>query len=190
MPTNTQPSIAELTDEVALIPQPNRPAMVRPAQPEDKSEMMTVIAAIGLFPPDELEGLDTMLTDYFAGTLGNDHFWITDDDGTGSVGIAYYAPERMTNGTWNLYLIGVHPDRQGQGRGAAMLRYVEQTLAERDERVLLVETSGLDSFAPTRAFYHKCGYDEEARIREFYNAGDDKIVFRKALTTASAQKSI
>lgn len=25
------------------------------------------------------------------------------------------------------------------------------------------------------------GYDEEARIRDFYGAGDDKIIFRKSL---------
>lgn len=41
--------------------------------------------------------------------------------------------------------------------------------------------SGLDSFELTRSFYRKNGYDEEARIRDFYRAGDDKIVFRKAL---------
>lgn len=75
----------------------------------------------------------------------------------------------------------MQPDCQGQGRGAALIRYVEQTLTARGARLLLVETSGLPSFELTRAFYCKCGYDEEARIRDFYEAGDDKIVFRKAL---------
>jgi hypothetical protein len=54
-------------------------------------------------------------------------------------------------------------------------------LRARGERVLLIETSGLGSFARTGVFYRKQGYDEEARIREFYGAGDDKIIFRKAL---------
>ncbi len=88
---------------------------------------------------------------------------------------------RMTDGTWNLYLIAVRPDRQGQGRGGALLRHVEQALAVRGARILLVETSGLPALERTRAFYRKCGYDQEARIRDFYKAGDDKIVFRKAL---------
>jgi ribosomal protein S18 acetylase RimI-like enzyme len=78
-------------------------------------------------------------------------------------------------------MIAVRPDRQRQGRGAALLRHVEQALAARDGRLLLVETSGLASFERTRAFYRKCGYDEEARIRDFYKAGEDKVVFRKAL---------
>lgn len=62
-----------------------------------------------------------------------------------------------------------------------MLHYVEQQLVDRGERVLLVETSGLERFERTRAFYRQRGYEEEARIREFYQAGEDKIIFRKSL---------
>ena len=116
---------------------------------------------------------------YFDGSLGSDHFWLTYDD-AGPVGVAYFAPEPYADGTWNLYFIAVHPDRQGEGRGASLLRHVEQTLTARAVRVLLVETSGLLNFERTRAFYRKQGYDEEARIREFYKAGDDKVIFRKA----------
>ena len=106
----------------------------------------------------------------------------TNEDESGVVAIAYCAPERMTEGTWNLYLIAVHPSYQGKGHGTAMVSYIEKMLAERGERLLLVETSGLPDFERTQAFYRRCGYTEEARIREFYQAGEDKIVFRKALT--------
>jgi hypothetical protein len=47
---------------------------------------------------------------------------------------------------------------------------------------LLVETSGSEDFAGTRAFYNSIGYTQEARIRDFYQGGDDKIVFRKDLS--------
>ena len=154
--------------------------MIRPATPDDKKALMAIADAIGLFSPQE-EELGGMLAAYFDGNLGSDHFWITYDDGE-PVGVAYYAPEQYADGTWNLYFIAVHPDRQGEGLGGKLLRYVEQTLTERGDRILLVETSGLPNFKQTRAFYRKNGYDEEARIREFYKAGDDKIIFRKALT--------
>ena len=48
-------------------------------------------------------------------------------------------------------------------------------------RVLIVDTSGTESFSGTRRFYNRCGYTEEARIRDFWGPGDDKIVFWKAL---------
>ena len=154
--------------------------MIRPTTPDDTAALIALADTTGLFQPNQLEELSEMLSDYFGGN-SDDHFWITDDD-NGAVGVAYCEMERMTDGTWNLQLIAIRPDRQGQGRGATLLRYVEQTLTKRGGRVLLVETSGLASFERTRAFYRKCGYDEEARIRDFYKADDDKIVYRKALT--------
>ncbi|MCG8652575.1 MAG: GNAT family N-acetyltransferase, partial [Pirellulales bacterium] len=123
---------------------------IRPVTPDDTAALKAVIDANELFPS---EMLDEMMAGYFNGEAGDD-FWITYDDG-GPVAVAYYAPERMTSGTWNLYLIAVHPDRQGQGHGAALLGHVERALAARGERVLLVETSGLPSFERTRAFYRK-----------------------------------
>ncbi len=151
--------------------------MIRSIAPADMPALKAVIDATALFPSAML---DEMVADYFSGAADDD-IWLTVDDG-GPVAVAYCAPERMTQGTWNLHLIAVRPDCQGQGRGAALLRHVEQTLMARGERVLLVETSGLPSFARTRAFYQRCGYDEEARIREFYQAGEDKIIFRKVLS--------
>jgi GNAT superfamily N-acetyltransferase len=160
-------------------------AVIRPAITADIEALKLVIDATDMFPS---EMLDDMIAPYFANPAGGE-FWLTDDDDEkrgGPVGIAYCAPERMTEGTWNLLLIAQHPTHQGQGRGTAILRYVEQMLASRGDRVLLVETSGLPAFERTRAFYLKNGYDKEARIRDFYKAGEDKIVFRKALNAEQA----
>ncbi len=51
--------------------------------------------------------------------------------------------------------------------------------------MLIVETSSLDRFERTRRFYRDRGFVEEARIREFYGPGDDKIVFWKLLHRAN-----
>jgi GNAT superfamily N-acetyltransferase len=154
--------------------------MIRPTTPDDTTALIALVDATGLFDPKSFEEFNEMLSEYFGGNSDGDRFWITDDD-NGAVGVAYCETERMTDGTWNLQLIAIRPDRQGQGRGAALLRSVEQALTERRGRMLLVETSGLPSFERTRTFYGKCGYEEEARIRDFYAADDDKVVFRKIL---------
>ena len=60
-------------------------------------------------------------------------------------------------------------------------------LRTRSARVVLVETSALDTFARTRKFYRECGYEQEARIREFYAEGEDKVVFRKGLNAAARE---
>ena len=154
--------------------------MIRPTTLDDTPALLALADATGLFPPSALELLRQMLIDALEGDSDTEQFWITDDN-DGPVGVAYCEPERMTDRTWNLQLIAIHPDLQGQGRGVKLLHYVEQALRERDGRVLLVETSGLPSFDRTRSFYKKCGFEEEARIRDFYAAGDDKVVFRKVL---------
>lgn len=155
--------------------------MFRHATSGDKSAILDLAVATGLFEASELGKVDGMLGEYFNGALA-DHQWIVDDeDGVRSV--AYFAPEIMTDGTWNLYFIGVHPDLQGTGRGSALLAHVEDELRARHQRLLLVETSGLENFEATRDFYRKNGFREEARIRDFYRAGDDKVIFCKALVT-------
>lgn len=154
--------------------------MIRLTTPDDTKALIAVAEASGLFEPQQTDELSQMLAQHFDSAANSHDLWFTDDDG-GPVGVAYTAPERMTEGTWNLYLIAIHPDRQRQGRGKALLVHVEQMLAERGERVLLVETSGTEDFDYVRAFYRNSGYNEEARIRDFYTDGVDKIVFRKIL---------
>lgn len=154
--------------------------MIRRITKDDTDASVALADASGLFGPDELEQVREMLAAFVNGNTDSGEFWITDDAGNdGLVGLAYCAPERMTQGTWNVLLLLVRPDRQGQGRGAALMRFIEQTLAARGERLLLVET--IASMERTRAFYRKCGYEEEARIRDYYEAGADKIIYRKSL---------
>ena len=48
--------------------------------------------------------------------------------------------------------------------------------------MLIVETSSTAQYIGARRFYQARGFIEEARIRDFYGPGDDKVVFWKALT--------
>lgn len=154
--------------------------MIRLITPHDTTALIALAEVTGLFEPSQTEELAQMLDQHFKGGTEHQDLWFIDDDNE-PVGVAYVAPERMTEGTWNLYLIAIHPHHQRQGRGLTLLHHVEQTLAQRGERILLVETSGLESFEYVRSFYKKSGYELEARIREFYKTGDDKIIFRKLL---------
>ena len=154
--------------------------MIRPTTSADVDALIGIVVATGLIAADETGTLEEMLEIHFAGHADSGSSWLTDDEG-GPVGVSYSAPERLTSGTWNLLMIAVRPDYQGKGHGAALLRYVEQQLTAQGERMLLVETSGTEGFERTREFYRKAGYEEEARIRDYYDAGDDKIVFRKVL---------
>jgi hypothetical protein len=46
---------------------------------------------------------------------------------------------------------------------------------------MLIETSSLPRYEPTRRFYLKHGYEPAAVLRDFYADGDDPVVFGKRL---------
>ncbi|MGG6267025.1 GNAT family N-acetyltransferase [Leptolyngbya sp. AN03gr2] len=111
--------------------------MIRLTTLDDTEALLALAEATGLFESNQVEELAQMLEQYFSDKTGSQEMWFTDCDDE-PVGIAYVAPERMTEGTWNLYLIAIHPNHQRKGRGANLLHHVEKTLVERGERVLLV----------------------------------------------------
>jgi len=126
--------------------QPNN--KIRLVNRNDLDALKKVIDSNELFPS---ELLDEMIQPYFR--EGNDtEFWITYEENNTPIAVAYYAPERMTVGTYNLYLIAVHPHFQGKSIGQKMLEYIENHLKNRGERILLIETSGLPEFENTVAF--------------------------------------
>lgn len=152
--------------------------IIRPLRPSDLSVASHIIDSTGLFPGELLE---TMTRDYLMGNAPDAHWLVATNTRDEPTGLTYYAPEPMTEGTYNLYLIAVHRDQHGRGTGQALMHYVEQELRAAGQRILLVETSGLPEFSRTRSFYTQLGYSREAVIRDFYRAGEDKVVFWKRL---------
>lgn len=153
--------------------------MIRPAAPADSPALLQLTAATGVFKPMEVDVLKGVLDDYHADDPGHRCF-VLEEQGQ-IVGYVYHGMEAMTEGTWFLWWIAVRPHTQGKGIGARLLKFVEDDVRGQGGRVLFIETSGLPHYEPTRRFYLKHGYDQEARLRDFYAAGDDKVVFRKVL---------
>ena len=149
--------------------------IIRSVVREDLPDLQSVIQSSGLFPPEMLEG---MMTDYFNGE--HSQLWITYCNPF-PLAVAYCAPERLTEGTFNLYLIAVDSQKRGMGIGKELMNHIEDKVRQSGGRIMIVETSSLANFENTREFYKRCGYTHEATIREFYNINEDKIVFWKKL---------
>ena len=117
--------------------------------------------------------------------MDDDHTWIVlEDENATIVGAAYFGPESHSDRVWNLYFLAVGAEHQGAGTGSALVHWIESNLASRGTEVaklLLIETSSVDSFEATRTFYANMGYAEVARVPDYYGPNDDKVVFWKSL---------
>jgi ribosomal protein S18 acetylase RimI-like enzyme len=147
-----------------------------PAEPSETPAIGRIAEEAGLFPSD-------MLGDMIAGYLSAaaPDVWLVARADSETVGFAFCAPERLTDATWNLLAIAVHSKDRGVGVGARLVREVESHLRERNGRLLLVETLGTPEFDRTRRFYLSLGFVEEARVRDYYEEGGDKIIYWKQI---------
>ncbi|WP_419906124.1 N-acetyltransferase family protein [Hoeflea sp.] len=150
---------------------------IRPTKSRDVSALQLVLEGTNLFPQ---EMLPEMLSAFLSGDKDLGH-WLTCEKEGVAIGFCYAAPEQLAEGTWNMLAIAILPEEQGIGAGKALVNRLESDLRSNGQRILIVDTSGTDGFTDTREFYRKNGYIEEARIRDFWAPGDDKVVFWKAL---------
>ena len=151
--------------------------IIRATRHEDQADLRHVLDETGLFPS---ELLADMLGGFLSGRQNAD-LWLTCEVEAKAVGFCYCGPETLAEGTWNMLGLAVLPHVQGKGFGTALVAGLEAALRNRGQRILIADTSGTAAFAGTRAFYAKAGYTEEARIRDFWAEGDDKVVYWKSL---------
>jgi ribosomal protein S18 acetylase RimI-like enzyme len=147
---------------------------IRPTTSGDVENLQRVLDATALFPSE-------MLPDMLANASESDSIWLTCEQDGRAVGFCFAVAETLAEGTWNMLAIAIQPEVQGQALGSALVAQLELRLKDRGQRILIADTSGTDAFARTRAFYRLNGYTEEARIRDFWADGDDKVTFRKSL---------
>jgi ribosomal protein S18 acetylase RimI-like enzyme len=153
--------------------------MIRPTVPEETPRLVELAQETDVFKPHEIIALREVLDDYHAFNRAQGHRSITYERDGRVIGFAYYAPAAMTDRTWYLYWIAVEKSGQARGVGSALLRQVEDDIQRQQGRLLLIETSSLPHYDPTRRFYLKHGYERAAVLADYYADGDDMVVFRK-----------
>ena len=151
-------------------------ADIRKTMKEDLEALGRVAAETELFPPE-------MLPDLVAPALASNPevLWLTACVDGQPCGFCFAEAEALADRVWNMRALAVTPSLQGRGVGSALVAELETLLRDAGQRMLLVDTSGMDGFARTRAFYDQSAYEREARLRDYWGEGDDKITYRKVL---------
>jgi ribosomal protein S18 acetylase RimI-like enzyme len=156
---------------------------IRPVQPADRDRLLEILIATKRFTDQEVGWAIELVDKAIAEPERGEYVVQVLEDERMIAGYVCFGPTPMTDSVYDLYWIAVDPERQGQGLGRQLLRFVENEVTSRNGRMLLIETSSKESYAPTLRFYQRSGYDEISRIKDFYRVEHDKIVFSKKLTS-------
>ncbi len=170
--------LQETMKETSATPE-TRLEIITPAQ-TDGAQLMELARKIELFFQNDFEIIEELWTEFAKkGDVDSHYHFVVAKQGDHFLGFACYGQRPLTDGTFDLYWIGVNQQQQGQGIGKALLRTVEEKIRHLGGRMLIAETEGKLSFEPTRRFYLAAGYEIEARIRDFYRPEEDLFIFIK-----------
>ncbi len=148
--------------------------------PEDVARIRGILESSGFFEaaPDEIdvaaELAEAALKD--GNTPENYAFIFAEEEGR-TVGYACFARVPCTVSTFEIYWLGVYGDCRGRGIGKMLMNEIIRLVRELGASKLLLQTAGRAQYIPTQKFYLSCGFKEEARLKNYYAAGDDCLIF-------------
>ncbi len=155
---------------------------IRPLAPKDRGDLQSILFRSKVFTPEEMdvamELIDLVLRDpnqkdYII------HCFVNAQDRP--IGYICYGPVPMTQGTFDLYWIVVDIDFKGQGIGSRLIDFLEEEMRRLKGRMILADTSSISSYEEAYRFYLKKGFQEVARVPDFYWEGNHRITFCKRI---------
>ena len=152
---------------------------LRPVGPAHRAQVERLTRETGLFRETEVDTAVELLDEHLAGD--DEYRFVGAFDADALSGFACWGPTPGTDGTWDLYWIVVDRASQGRGLGSQLLAHVERTMQADGGRLIVVETSSREDYAPTRGFYEARGYTRAAVLPGYYAPGDDLVIYLKDL---------
>lgn len=169
---------------------------MRDAAASDEAALVALGLATGLFT---LEEADALLRDSLRSVVAPDaaappplaHARVVDGADGAPVGWTLLQGEPSPDGagappTWELMWIGTSRAAEGTGVGRALLADAEALAARAGAARLLISTSATPTTARARGFYDRNGYAVVSTDKDYYGAGDDRVLFARGLAPAAA----
>ncbi len=157
--------------------------VIRPMVQTDRADVASLIGSIENFNKAEVDCALELVDIYLNNKTQTDYrVVVAENSASGVHAYACWGPVPLTRGTYDLYWIATNPNSRDLGFGRALMQYVEATVKDERGRLLVVETSAKNSYSGTVEFYRRLGYEEASRINDFYDVGDDRLIFIKRLS--------
>ena len=151
---------------------------IREVVTQDRTELMRILKATGVFKESELQVADEVLQDSLNPNSSYQSYCLV-DNAERILGFVCWGPTPCTTGTFDLYWMAVDPEAQGNGIGKELLKFAEERVKKEAARLMIIETSSTTKYDATRKFYQGMGYREIALLPDFYCPGDSKVIYGK-----------
>lgn len=155
---------------------------LRPMCEQDAGAIDRILKQTGMFTDAEIDVANELIDIFLHKPDQKDYVIAVTVEATAEgvpLGYVCFGPTPATEATFDLYWIAVDPARQGQGIGRVLLQHAEHECVSRGGRLMIIETSSKVMYLPTQKFYERNGYAVEARIRDFYAPGDDRLIYTR-----------
>jgi ribosomal protein S18 acetylase RimI-like enzyme len=147
----------------------------------DENVISEIVSSTGFFNEEEVSvAVELAVETLSTGNKSGYEFVFAELDGKTS-GYCCYGRIPGTKSSYDLYWIAVHCHFQNSGIGANLLTNVENLISIGGGGRIYIETSSRKQYEPTRRFYIKSGYSQEALLSDFYDDGDHKIIYSKLI---------
>jgi len=154
--------------------------LIRKFEKSDIEQLAEIVRATKVFHEEEVDVAIELMEIAANEKDQKDYLLYSSVDESGTLqGYYCIGPTPMTKSTFDLYWIAVHPRMHRKNIGRDLLSHCEQQVREMGGTLLVVETSSQPKYEPTRKFYLRYQYKEEARIKDYYAPGDDLVIYTK-----------
>jgi ribosomal protein S18 acetylase RimI-like enzyme len=156
---------------------------IRPMVEKDRASLLSMLIKTRSFTSAEIDVAMELIDIVLKDQIQKDYqIYCMVDDQDQAIGYICYGPTPMTQGTFDLYWIAVDPDFQEQGVGSNLLDFLGKVVKELKGRMILADTSSIPHYEKTQNFYLRNGFQEVARVLDYYHPGNDRVTFCRRLT--------
>lgn len=150
---------------------------------KDRAGIKALLQSTRFFNDEEVNvALELVDEKIKLGDKSSYQFLVALNDEEVPVGYSCYGKIPGTKSSFDLYWIAVNDAVRHQGIGHLLLEETGHQVKSQGGINLYAETSGRAQYKPTHQFYENENFILEAKLKDYFDSGDDKLLFTKFLT--------
>ncbi|MGA1712288.1 MAG: GNAT family N-acetyltransferase [bacterium] len=143
----------------------------------DVGKITDLVQECGNFRGDEIEIATELVQEHLNQGVSSGYEFLLLEKADILGAFACWGPIPGSVGSYDLYWLAVAPDFQGAGLGTLLFKESIQQIFSQGGRQIFIETSSRDNYLSAQRFYQRQGAELMARLPDFYQIDDDKLIF-------------